>query len=231
MYFVKSRRKTSLEIAPLTHHSPVLWCQEIREIFCWHLSLLTKKLLLSLDTDQLLESNPVEMGQLTNAESLSLSAVTLASVAVLWNAIREGEPLISSVALSGIAFVFTFCLIRWLGEVFMNAGLKGKDMSKAKKIEIPETMGSICAIVYLLTLIVFIPLPFYHDIVAATSGGGNRDVMLELKQVETGRLLHKFPHSKVCNTRSASSPMPLTLPSSPFIYPVYFHCSQSSSSA
>ena len=79
----------------------------------------------------------------------------------------------------------------------MKAGLKGKDMSKPKKVEIPETMGALCAIVYLMTLIVFIPLPFYHDIVAATSGGGNRDVVLELKQVETGRLLHKFPHNKV----------------------------------
>jgi UDP-N-acetylglucosamine--dolichyl-phosphate N-acetylglucosaminephosphotransferase len=52
--------------------------------------------------------------------------------------------------------------------------------------------------VYLLIIIVFIPWPFYKDIVAATSGGGNRDVVLELQQVETGRLLHRFPHSKVC---------------------------------
>jgi UDP-N-acetylglucosamine--dolichyl-phosphate N-acetylglucosaminephosphotransferase len=61
----------------------------------------------------------------------------------------------------------------------------------------PETMGAICAVVYLLVIIIFIPFPFYKDIVAATSGGGNRDVVLELKQVETGRFLHRFPHSKV----------------------------------
>ena len=58
-------------------------------------------------------------------------------------------------------------------------------------------MGAVCAIVYLLTIIVFIPFPFYKDIVAATSGGGNRDVVLTLQEVETGRFLHKFPHSKV----------------------------------
>lgn len=58
-------------------------------------------------------------------------------------------------------------------------------------------MGAVCAIVYLLVIIVFIPFPFYKDIVAATSGGGNRDVVIEIKQVETGRLLHRFPHSKV----------------------------------
>jgi UDP-N-acetylglucosamine--dolichyl-phosphate N-acetylglucosaminephosphotransferase len=62
----------------------------------------------------------------------------------------------------------------------------------------PETMGAVCAIVYLLVIIVFIPFPFYKDIVAATSGGGNKDLVLEVEQVETGRLLHKFPHSKAC---------------------------------
>ncbi len=58
-------------------------------------------------------------------------------------------------------------------------------------------MGAICAVVYLLAVIVFIPFPFYKDIVAATSGGGNRDVMMERQELETGRILHLFPHSKV----------------------------------
>jgi hypothetical protein len=58
-------------------------------------------------------------------------------------------------------------------------------------------MGAICAVVYLLCVIMFIPFPFYRDIVAATSGGGNRDLVIESQQVETGRLLHKFPHNKV----------------------------------
>lgn len=79
----------------------------------------------------------------------------------------------------------------------MKAGLKGKDMSKVHKKEIPETMGAVCAVVYLLMIIVFIPFPFYKDIVAATSGGGNRDVVLEIENVQTGRFLHRFPHSKV----------------------------------
>lgn len=61
----------------------------------------------------------------------------------------------------------------------------------------PETMGAVCAVVYLLVIIMFIPFPFYKDIVAATSGGGNRDVILEVEQVETGRFLHRFPHNKV----------------------------------
>lgn len=58
-------------------------------------------------------------------------------------------------------------------------------------------MGAVCAVVYLLIIIVFIPSAFYKDIVAATSGGGNRDLVFEVQQVETGRFLHRFPHNKV----------------------------------
>lgn len=61
----------------------------------------------------------------------------------------------------------------------------------------PETMGAVCAVVYLLVLIFFIPFAFYKDIVAATSGGGNRDIVLEVHHVETGRTLHRFPHDRV----------------------------------
>ncbi len=60
-------------------------------------------------------------------------------------------------------------MIRWLGPTFMRAGIKGVDMSKTHRREIPECMGAVCAIVYLLVIMVFIPFPFYKDIVAATS--------------------------------------------------------------
>lgn len=58
-------------------------------------------------------------------------------------------------------------------------------------------MGAVCAVVYLLTIIIFIPFPFYKDIVEATSGGGNREVVVEREHLENGRILHRFPHSKV----------------------------------
>jgi UDP-N-acetylglucosamine--dolichyl-phosphate N-acetylglucosaminephosphotransferase len=66
-------------------------------------------------------------------------------------------------------------------------------------------MGAVCAVVYLLLLIAFIPFAFYKDIVAATSGGGNRDVVLQTEHVETGRYLHRFPHNKVYHFQNASS--------------------------
>jgi UDP-N-acetylglucosamine--dolichyl-phosphate N-acetylglucosaminephosphotransferase len=138
---------------------------------------------------------------LSVTENLTLASLSLACLGIIANTFHgDGEPLIASLALSGIAFSASYAMIRWLGPTFMKAGLKGKDMSKVHRKEIPETMGAICAVVYLLIIIVFIPFPFYKDIVAATSGGGNRDVVIELEMVESGRFLHRFPHSKVCLT-------------------------------
>lgn len=81
-------------------------------------------------------------------------------------------------------------------------------MSKVHKKEIPETMGAVCAVVYLLVIIIFIPFPFYKDIVAATSGGGNRDVIQHVDIVQTGRFLHRFPHNKVCHRVFLPAPSP-----------------------
>ncbi|KAL1999197.1 hypothetical protein VTN02DRAFT_4897 [Thermoascus thermophilus] len=73
---------------------------------------------------------------LTRRETWSLLALVGASLGVIVNTFQgDGEPLIASVALSGIAYAATFSLIRWLGPVFMKAGLKGKDMAKPRKPE------------------------------------------------------------------------------------------------
>jgi UDP-N-acetylglucosamine--dolichyl-phosphate N-acetylglucosaminephosphotransferase len=64
-------------------------------------------------------------------------------------------------------------------------------------------MGAVSSAVYLLALMAFIPFAFYKDIVAATSGGGNRDVVLTVNQIETGRFLQRFPHSKLSSYQSA----------------------------
>ncbi|KAL9636583.1 MAG: hypothetical protein Q9204_002201 [Flavoplaca sp. TL-2023a] len=141
---------------------------------------------------------------LSRAESLSLLTLSIACLGVLANTFNgEGEPLIASLAFSGIAFSFTYCLIQWLGQTFIHAGLKGRDMSKARKPEIPEAMGGVGAVVYLLILIFFIPFPFYKDIVAATSGGGSRDVTVSHELLASGRVLHRFPHSKLASYLSA----------------------------
>ncbi|GES57366.1 UDP-N-acetylglucosamine-dolichyl-phosphate N-acetylglucosaminephosphate transferase [Aspergillus terreus] len=137
---------------------------------------------------------------LSHRETWRLLLLAGACIAVLVNTFQgDGAPLVASIAFSGIVFAATYSLIRWLGPVFIKAGLKGRDMAKPRRPEIPETMGAVCATVYLLALIFFIPFAFYKDIVAATSGGGNRDVVLEVQHVETGRMLHRFPHGRLAS--------------------------------
>lgn len=143
--------------------------------------------------------------ELSRTESWSLLALVAACAAVLGNAVLPGEatasgaPLVASLALSGIAFAASYAMIRWLGPNFIAVGLKGRDLGKINSTKfLPECMGAICAAVYLLAIIVFTPFPFYKDFVAATSGGGNRDVVLHEEEfVQRGRFLHRFPHSKV----------------------------------
>lgn len=76
------------------------------------------------------------MSALSRAETLSLLSLTAACSGVLANTLQgEGEPLIASLSFSGIAFAFSYCLIRWLGNTFMKAGLKGRDMAKTRTTE------------------------------------------------------------------------------------------------
>ncbi|OOQ85966.1 UDP-N-acetylglucosamine--dolichyl-phosphate N-acetylglucosaminephosphotransferase [Penicillium brasilianum] len=137
---------------------------------------------------------------LSRSETWRLLLLVGAGLGILVNTFQgDGAPVIASISLSFIAFAVAYSMIRWLGPVFIKAGLKGKDMAKPRKPEIPETMGAVCAVVYLLSLIIFIPFAFYKDIVAATSGGGNRDVVIEDQHIETGRFLHRFPHGRLAS--------------------------------
>ena len=73
---------------------------------------------------------------LTLTETLSLLSLFGACVGILANTLQgDGEPLVASLAFSGIAFSSTYSLIVWLGNTFMKAGIKGKDMGKLRKVE------------------------------------------------------------------------------------------------
>ena len=73
---------------------------------------------------------------LTSTETISLSSLSLACIGVLANTLQgEGEPLIASIAFSGLAFAFCYALIRWLGNAFIKRGFKGRDLCKLKQTE------------------------------------------------------------------------------------------------
>lgn len=69
-------------------------------------------------------------------ETVSLLALSLTCFAILINTFHgDGEPLLASIAFSGIAFALTCYLIPRLGPVFLKAGLRGRDLSKPKQPE------------------------------------------------------------------------------------------------
>ncbi|OQO02536.1 hypothetical protein B0A48_12063 [Cryoendolithus antarcticus] len=140
------------------------------------------------------------MQDLSSTEVYSLSILSVACIAILVNAWNsDGEPLFASLAISGAAFSFTYAVIRWTGDVFIKRGYKGKDLSKKSPVELPEAMGLISALVYLLAVVNFLPFAFKRDIVEATSGGGNKDRVLEAGMDDTGRFLHRFPLEKLAS--------------------------------
>ena len=72
------------------------------------------------------------MSTLNRFETWSLLSLVGACGAVLANTFEgDGAPLVASLAMSGLAFAFTYAFITWAGSSFMKAGLKGKDLGKA----------------------------------------------------------------------------------------------------
>ncbi|KAK5133809.1 hypothetical protein LTR08_007239 [Meristemomyces frigidus] len=140
------------------------------------------------------------MHELTRTEAYALSGLSVACLAVLANAWQsDGEPLFASFAISGIGYAFTYALIRWTGDVFIKRGYKGRDLSKKNAVEIPEAMGLVCALVYLLAVVNFLPFAFKRDIAEVTAQIGSKDRVLEAQQIETGRFLHRFPLEKLAS--------------------------------
>jgi UDP-N-acetylglucosamine--dolichyl-phosphate N-acetylglucosaminephosphotransferase len=137
---------------------------------------------------------------LSRTESWALMAISAACLAVVANTFQgDGEPLIASLAFSVLAFAATYAMVRWAGPAFVEAGRKGRDMSKTSSKEIPETMGAVAAVVYLLLLLVFKPFCYYSDLVtaapAAMDGGGDRPHKTGDNQSSDN--FHHLPLSKV----------------------------------
>ncbi|RDB17881.1 UDP-N-acetylglucosamine--dolichyl-phosphate N-acetylglucosaminephosphotransferase [Hypsizygus marmoreus] len=68
--------------------------------------------------------------------------------------------LYTSVGFSIFAFITTIHLVPALGPAFVKAGLHGRDLLKTYSTAIPESLGLVCASVYILLLMLFIPFAF-----------------------------------------------------------------------
>ncbi|KAF9527586.1 glycosyl transferase family 4-domain-containing protein [Crepidotus variabilis] len=94
--------------------------------------------------------------------------------------------LYSCIGISIFAFLMTVYLIPALGPAFIKAGLKGHDLLKTYRFEvpIPESMGLVSASVYVLSLICFIPFAFSTPIRAHAN----------VKNAKEGITVVEFPH-------------------------------------
>ncbi|KAI8328119.1 UDP-N-acetylglucosamine--dolichyl-phosphate N-acetylglucosaminephosphotransferase-like protein [Chlamydoabsidia padenii] len=79
---------------------------------------------------------------------------------VLKHIIVYHESLVISFIMAILAFIMTFKTIPRLKQPFLNAQLSGVDVLKPTRPKLPETMGLPVAIIYLITLFLFIPVPF-----------------------------------------------------------------------
>ncbi|KAF9082641.1 UDP-N-acetylglucosamine--dolichyl-phosphate N-acetylglucosaminephosphotransferase [Mortierella sp. GBA35] len=101
------------------------------------------------------------------------------------------DPLTVNVGFSILAGITTWSAIPALSEIFVKAGLKGMDLSKKTKHIIPESMGMVAGLIYLVTMFVFIPFPFMKWFTASNDGN-----LQELK-------LLTFPNLKLAELLSA----------------------------
>ncbi|KAI8822883.1 UDP-N-acetylglucosamine--dolichyl-phosphate N-acetylglucosaminephosphotransferase-like protein [Fimicolochytrium jonesii] len=70
------------------------------------------------------------------------------------------NPLVVSACLSVLAGFFTYLAIPWVGDVFVKHGRFGQDRLKADRPVLPESMGAMAGLIYIIALFLFIPVPF-----------------------------------------------------------------------
>ncbi|KAH7922041.1 hypothetical protein BV22DRAFT_1175278 [Leucogyrophana mollusca] len=109
---------------------------------------------------------------------LLVSLIPVASWFVIRPLLDPSPPLpalYASLGFSIFAFLAALFLVPALGPTFIRANLKGRDLLKVYSDPIPESQGLVCASIYILLLILFIPFPFSTTVASLASSGGNSD--------------------------------------------------------
>ncbi|KAF9582022.1 tunicamycin resistance protein [Lunasporangiospora selenospora] len=117
-----------------------------------------------------------------------MAQYTLASLLILTTAY---DPLTVNIGFAVLAGIITWFAVPALSEIFIKAGLKGMDLCKKSKQIIPESMGMVAGLIYLVVMFLFIPFPFMKWFAASQDG----------RQEELALLT--FPHLKLAELLSA----------------------------
>lgn len=93
-------------------------------------------------------------------KTLEMAAKTAMAALPLAMAIWSRDTLGVCIGLSFAAAVFLDALIPGMSLLLKLAGRTGRDMNKAKRPEIPESLGIAAGAVYISVMFLFIPFPF-----------------------------------------------------------------------
>ncbi|KAI0916780.1 hypothetical protein AcW1_007859 [Taiwanofungus camphoratus] len=114
----------------------------------------------------------------------------------IWFILRpllEPAPLLpalyASLGFSLLALLGTLYLVPLLGPTFVRANLKGRDLLKTYDTAIPESLGLVCASLYILLLILFTPFAFSDSFGCQPSNSN--------KTGREGLVVNEFPHHQL----------------------------------
>lgn len=74
------------------------------------------------------------------------------------------SPLFINILMSIVAYFATSRLIPSMENMFIKANLYGVDMNKKSTKKVPEALGVVCGCAFLVTMFLFIPIPFFDHI-------------------------------------------------------------------
>lgn len=113
--------------------------------------------------------------------------------------VKFDDPLRTLVSFGILGFCFTVSLIPRLGPSFKKVGLQGRDMSKPGPQEpIPESMGTVSSITYMILLVLIIPFVFFKYLVSFSSLSNDNDMLANYKlQYDAYAEKQLFPHNKL----------------------------------
>lgn len=105
-------------------------------------------------------------------------------------------PLTALVSFAAIGYALTLHLVPRLGPAFARAGLSGVDLAKRNRTAIPEAMGVVAAVTYVVLLILIIPFVFFKYLVLFSALSNHTDMTATYQhQYLLGTGL--FPHNKL----------------------------------
>lgn len=113
--------------------------------------------------------------------------------------IRFNNPLQTLVAFALLGYAAVSYLVPRLGPSFIRVGLKGRDMLKPKPApEIPESMGLVVAITYIVLLVLIVPFVFFKYLVSFLSLLNDDDMLATFtRQYSSVKDNQLFPHNKL----------------------------------